>query len=221
MCLTCPSDERYRTNARRCDAIRDLPPGRMDVAGRHLCPHGDNTSPLPPACALVLAARRAPDSSLNRVLDVVLSCAGSNILRAVYVVVDGASPWPELDERRDVIVIHAPVASPAVSLNVRIGLERIVASLPRGPAAVVLIDGTEPPPERDAIVEVVRRWRVGGAAAVRSSSSASPAAKEGRPILLDRSLWPRAMHLTSKHDLDTLLRSVAVETVDLSSKDPA
>jgi hypothetical protein len=135
-------------------------------------------------------------------------------------VVDGVSPWPELDERRDVIVIHAPVASPDVFLNVRIGLERIVASLPRGPAAVVLIEGTEPPPERDAIVEVVRRWRVGGAAAVRSSCSA-PAAKQGRPILLDRSLWPRAMHLTSKHDLDTLLRTVAVETVDPSSKDPA
>jgi CTP:molybdopterin cytidylyltransferase MocA len=95
------------------------------------------------------------------------------------------------------------------------GIERALVAAPRGPAAALLIEGHSTALRRDAIMEVVRCWRASGAAAVRPRFGHHP----GQPVLIDRSLWSQAMLLAGAGDLEAILRTAVVETVDLSPEE--
>lgn len=190
-------------------------------------------SPLPPVFAIVLAAGRssrfgshkllAPLQGrpvLGHVLHTVGSRARSGLLRAVFLVArdpDGAEA--HLGQDAGAIVVESPRADEGLALSLRAGLERVAATAPVTGAAALVVLGDQPAIRGEVLDEVVRRWRITGADAVRPRYADRPD-EPGHPVLLDRRLWDDVSLLDGDNGPGELLRTRAIELVDVAGRNP-
>ena len=104
-------------------------------------------------------------------------------------------------------------------MSLRAGLERVTATAPATGAAALVVLGDQPGIRTDVIDEVVRRWRVTGADAVRPRYAGRPG-EPGHPVLLDRRLWADVSRLEGDHGPGKFLRGRVVEQVDVPGENP-
>ncbi len=204
-------------------------PGRPESALLPL----PRVSPVPPVFAIVLAAGRssrfgsdkllAPLQGrpvLARVLDTVAASARAGILRAVFLVVrDAQGPEAQLGQQVSAFVVAAPRAGEGLALSLRAGLERLESTAPAAGAAALVFLGDQPAIRGEVIDEVVRRWRVTGADAVRPRYAGCPD-EPGHPVLLDRRLWAAVSGLEGNEGPGTLLHGRAFEVIDVPGWNP-
>ena len=190
-------------------------------------------SPVPPVFAIVLGAGRSSRFGsdkllaplhgrpvLGHVLDTLASRAGSGLLRALFLVVqDPGGAEARLGQEAGAIIVGSPRAAEGLALSLRAGLERVASSAPATGAAALVLLGDQPAIRGEVIVEVIRRWRVSGAEAVRPRYAECPD-EPGHPVLLDRRLWHEASRLTGDVGPGTFLRGRAVELVDVPGRNP-
>ena len=157
---------------------------------------------------------------LARVLDTVAASARAGTLRAVFLVVrEPHGPEARLGQEAGAIVVEAERASEGLALSLGAGLERVAATAPAIGAAALIVLGDQPAIRREVIDEVVRRWRVTGAEAVRPRYAQRPD-EPGHPVLLDRRLWAEASRLTGDAGPGTFLAGRALELVDVPGRNP-
>ncbi len=190
-------------------------------------------SPVAPVFAIILAAGRATRfgsdklmvplagrSVLGHVLDTVTASARNGILRAVYLVSrNDTGPEATLARAAGATVVVADRAGEGLALSLRAGLDRVALSAPAGGAAALIVLGDQPGLRVEVIAEVVRRWRVSGAPAVRPLYADSPA-EPGHPVLVDRRIWPEVGRLEGDSGLGGVLRRTAVELVQVPGRNP-
>jgi len=190
-------------------------------------------SPVPPVFAIVLGAGRSSRFGsdkllaplhgrpvLGHVLDTLASHASSGLLRALFLVVrdpDGAEA--RLGQEAGAIIVGSPRADEGLAMSLRAGLERVASTAPATGAAVLVVLGDQPAIRRDVIEEVVRRWRITGAEAVRPRYAQRPD-EPGHPVLLDRRLWAEASRLTGDAGSGAFLAGRALELVDVPGRNP-
>jgi molybdenum cofactor cytidylyltransferase len=139
------------------------------------------------------------------VLEVVRAARSAGLIAEACAVVPGE------DERlqslvRQSGVFPVPNDNPAlgISQSLRLGLAALAGcSGGRLGAAVVLL-GDQPLVRLDAIAVLIQGWRNGQGRLLRPRYAASPDVP-GHPVLLDRSLWPRADTITGDHGLGTVM----------------
>ena len=93
-----------------------------------------------------------------------------------------------LGQEAGAIVVEAARAAEGLALSLRAGLERVASTAPATGAAALVVLGDQPAIRGEVIDEVVRRWRITGAEAVRPRYAERPD-EPGHPVLLDRRLW--------------------------------
>jgi len=104
-------------------------------------------------------------------------------------------------------------------MSLRAGLERVASTAPATGAAALVVLGDQPAIRRDVIEEVVRRWRITGAEAVRPRYAEHPE-EPGHPVLLDQRLWPQVALLEGDTGPGRLLLGRSVELVDVPGQNP-
>ena len=190
-------------------------------------------SPVPPVFAIVLGAGRSSRFGsdkllaplrgrpvLGHVLDTLASRAGSGLLRALFLVVrdpDGAEA--QLGREAGAVIVRSPRAGEGLAMSLRAGLERVASTAPATGAAALVVLGDQPAIRRDVIDEVVRRWRITGAEAVRPRYAEQPE-EPGHPVLLDQRLWPQVALLEGDAGPGRFLLGRAVELVDVPGRNP-
>ena len=95
----------------------------------------------------------------------------------------------------------------------------MASTAPATGAAALVVLGDQPAIRRDVIDEVVRRWRITGAEAVRPRYAEAPD-EPGHPVLLDRSLWQAVSLLEGDTGPGRLLPGRSVELVDVPGRNP-
>ena len=124
-----------------------------------------------------------------------------------------------IDRRDDLALglVHSTVLHPifndapekGISRSLRLGLGSLEAA-PRVAAAVVFL-GDQPQVRLDVIEELLVAWR-GGSAVVRPRYASQPDVP-GHPVLLPRSVWPRAAQLEGDSGFSALLGPGSSDTV--------
>jgi molybdenum cofactor cytidylyltransferase len=190
-------------------------------------------SPLPPVFAIVLGAGQssrfgsdkllAPLQGrpvLAHVLDTVAASSRSGILRAVFLVVrEPHGPEAQLGQEVGAIVVEAGRAAQGLALSLRAGLERVAATAPATGAAALIFLGDQPAVRGEVVAEVVRRWRITGADAVRPRYAGHPG-EPGHPVLLDQRLWAEVSRLEGDTGPAKLLAAGNLELVDVDGWNP-
>jgi len=198
-------------------------------------PHGGKSEPdVPraPVHGLVLAAGRGSRFGggklharyhgrplLSYALSVVQTACERGLLDGGHAVID----------RRDGLamrLVHATTLHPifndapdeGISRSLHLGLAALEAA-PRVAAALVFL-GDQPQVRLDVIEELLAAWR-GRDAVVRPRYSSQPDGP-GHPVLLPRSVWPRAAQLKGDSGFSALLGRDSTETVlvDVSGDNP-
>lgn len=124
-----------------------------------------------------------------------------------------------LGQEAGAIAVDAVRAEEGLALSLRAGLERVTATAPATGAGALVFLGDQPAVRGDVIEDVVRRWRVSGADAVRPRYAASPD-EPGHPVLLDRRIWEGVAGLEGDNGPGRFLRGRSVEVVDVAGRNP-
>lgn len=190
-------------------------------------------SPLPPVFAIVLGAGQSSRFGSDKLtaplhgrpvlahaLDTLATRARSGLLRALFVVVrDPDGEEARLGRDAGAIIVGSPRAAEGLALSLRAGLERVAATAPATGAAALVVLGDQPALRGDVIDDVVRRWRITGADAVRPRY-ADRTDEPGHPVLLDRRLWDEVSRLEGDSGPGKFLLGHAVELVDVPGRNP-
>ena len=107
-----------------------------------------------------------------------------------------------------------PDAPAGLGTSIRVGFDWLGRSAAPGPAAAVLFLGDQPSVPPVAAARVIAAWESGDAAAARARYAEAPD-EPGHPIVVDRSLWPRASELTGDTGLGPLLAAGGVPVLDV------
>ncbi|HXE56736.1 MAG TPA: nucleotidyltransferase family protein [Gemmatimonadales bacterium] len=114
-------------------------------------------------------------------------------------------------------VAHRVPAAP-LSHSIRLGLQSLAGT---GAAAALVALGDQPAIRIEVVRALVEAWRAGAGPVVRPRYADAPT-EPGHPLLLDRSLWPRAAELEGDAGFGPLLRRYPgwVTLVDVPGANP-
>jgi molybdenum cofactor cytidylyltransferase len=152
----------------------------------------------------------------------VRSDVDTGVLAGGCVVVPEEAPGLErLARDAGLVAVPNRAASSGIGSSIRAGFEWLTRSAGDGAAAAAIFLGDQPAVPPDVLGRLIGAWNGGEKPVVRPQYSEARD-QPGHPIVVDRSLWPMGLELTSDAGLGRLLaaRGIPVFSVPVTGRNP-